>query len=295
MITGQTKVFFIIADPIDQVRAPEAFNAVFAQCSIDAVMVPLRVGADDLEVTLEELFKSPSTGGVALSIPHKPAACTIVDDCSLAARVAGAVNAVRKSTNGKLEGDLFDGLGFVRSLDRYSIRYAGKRVLLIGAGGAASAIGTALAAAKAAEIAFFDIDSGKAAQLAGSVTHHYGVRASVRTSNDPAGFDLVINASPLGLRSDDPLPVEVERIDASAQVCDILMKNQPTPFVRAAMARGLPAQPGFDMLILQTPLYLNFFGFPDAAAALEKSDDVVRKLLFPQELVGAGAMTGAAS
>jgi shikimate dehydrogenase len=284
MITGKTRVFFTIADPVEQVRAPEVFNTIFRQFSIDAVMVPLEVAAENLSATVHALFRSPSTEGIALSIPHKPAAAKIVDFCSAAAQTAGAVNAVRRTASGELEGDLFDGLGFVKSLERYAMPSQGKRVLLIGAGGAASAIATALGATGPSELAVFDPDMEKASRLTDSITSHYRVRTSVQTDNDPAGFDLVINASPLGLKPDDPLPVKVERLGASAQVCDILMKNQPTPFLRAAMERGIVAQPGFDMLILQTPLYLDFFGFPEAAAALRADDSAIRELLVPPEL-----------
>jgi shikimate dehydrogenase len=131
----------------------------------------------------------------------------------------------------------------------------------------------------------FDPDMTKAEQLAHSIEAQYGVHTTVQGTNDPAGFDLVINASPLGLNSDDPLPVPPDRLDRSAQVCDILMKNQPTPLLRAAMARGNAVQPGFDMLILQTPLFFDFFGFPEAGNMLRHDDSVVRKLLFPDEVL----------
>ena len=165
-ITGHTRIFYCIADPIDQVRAPEVFNEVFARHSVDAVMIPLRVPAAHLDATLSALFASPTVGGVSLSIPHKSAAADIVDHCSAAAIVANAVNAVRRGPDGALEGELFDGEGFTRSLDRAGIAYANRRVLVIGAGGAASAVATALAAAQVAEIALYDPDHAKAEQLA---------------------------------------------------------------------------------------------------------------------------------
>ncbi|HXZ08261.1 MAG TPA: shikimate dehydrogenase, partial [Paraburkholderia sp.] len=142
-ITGTTRVFYCIADPVDQVRAPEVFNAVFARHDIDAVMVPLRVSPAHLDATLRVLFESPSVGGVSLSIPHKAAAVASVDRCSPAAAAANAINAVRRNAAGELEGDLFDGIGFTRLLGRAGIAFAGRRVLMIGAGGAASAVSTA--------------------------------------------------------------------------------------------------------------------------------------------------------
>jgi shikimate dehydrogenase len=95
-ITGTTRMFYCIADPIDQVRAPEVFNAVFARHEVDAVMVPMRVAATHLAATLRSLLASPTVGGISLSIPHKAAAAATVDRCSAAALAANAVNAVRR-------------------------------------------------------------------------------------------------------------------------------------------------------------------------------------------------------
>ena len=96
---------------------------------------------------------------------------------------------------------------------------------------------------------------------------------------------MIVNASPLGLKPTDPLPVDVARIADHAAVCDILMKNQPTPLLRAARSRGLVAEPGFDMLILQTPFYLDFFGYPELAESVRADDSYLRELLVPAELL----------
>ncbi|KLU26607.1 shikimate dehydrogenase [Caballeronia mineralivorans PML1(12)] len=283
-ITGTTRVFYCIADPVDQVRAPEVFNEVFLRHEVDAVMVPLRVTAAHLAATLRNLLASPTVGGVSLSIPHKAAAAATVDRCSAAALAANAVNAVRRNTGGELEGDLFDGAGFIRSLDRAGLAYAGKRILMLGAGGAASAVATALAAAGVAELALFDPDLSKAQHLARVLRRDFGIAASDVPTNDPQGYDVIVNASPLGLKESDPLPVDVGAIREHAVVCDILMKNQPTPLLRAARARGLVAEPGFDMLIQQTPLYLEFFGYPELARAVRSDDAYLLDLITPAAL-----------
>lgn len=284
MITGKTGVFFMVADPIEQVRTPEIFNRILPLCEIDAVMVPLQVAPEDLEATVRAVFRSPSTRGMVLSIPHKSGAAALVDHCSKGAQVANAVNAIRRNAKGELEGELFDGLGFVKSMERYALEYRGKSVFLVGAGGAASAIAAALAEGGASRLALFDPDTAKARQLAQSIERQYDVGVSVKDSNDPAGFEVVINASPLGLKANDPLPVSPGRLDANAQVCDILMKNQPTPLLKAAMEQGKAVLPGFDMLILQTPLFFDFFGVKPAADMLRRDDSIVRDMLFPAEL-----------
>jgi shikimate dehydrogenase len=216
MITGKTDVFFMVADPIEQVRTPEIFNQVFPLCGVDAVMVPLHVTPENLESTVRSLFRSSTTRGMVLSIPHKSAAAAIVDRCSKGAQVAGAVNAIRRNDAGELEGELFDGLGFVKSMDRYAMEYRGKSALLVGAGGAASAIAAALAEGDVSHIGLFDPETAKAKQLAQSIERQYGVRVSVQQDNDPAGYDIVINASPLGLKTSDPLPVPPARLDPDA-------------------------------------------------------------------------------
>ncbi|MFJ4443284.1 shikimate dehydrogenase family protein [Pseudomonas sp. NPDC089422] len=284
MTTGSTRVFFMVADPIEQVRTPEIFNKVLPLCGIDAVMVPLQVAPENLVDTVRALFRSNTTAGMVLSIPHKTCAAGLVDKRSKIAATANAVNAIRRNADGTLEGALFDGLGFVKSLDRYRMPYEGKRVLIIGAGGAGSAIATSLAAGGPAQISVFDPDEAKARQVTDAIREHFAVPAVSSRSNDPAGFDLVINASPLGLKHDDPLPIPVGSLQPGTQVCDILMKNQPTPLLQASIKQGLQVQPGFDMLILQTPLFFEFFGLEHVANYLRSDDSAVREMLFPKEL-----------
>jgi shikimate dehydrogenase len=286
-VTGHTAVYFIIGDPITQVRAPETFNSLFAKLGIDAILVPLHVPAADLAVTVPVLLRLPNVRGLWVTIPHKTPMLQVIDHCSAVAQVAGAVNAVRRLADGSLEGDLFDGLGFLGGLNHDGIPCANKKVLILGAGGAAAAIATTLAlhpTQACASLALFDPTPGKAAALAAQITAASACPVLVANSNDPKGFDLVINASPLGLHAGDPLPCDMARMESHAAFADILMKNQPTPGLRAAMARGLKAQAGFEMLIQQTALYLDFFGYPQAAAHVRADTDFLRDVIYPAEL-----------
>ena len=95
------------------------------------------------------------------------------------------------------------------------------------------------------------------------------------------GYDLVVNATSLGLKPEDPLPVDVARMDGHAALFDILLRNQPTPLVRAARERGLNAQAGFEMLIQQMPHYLDFFGHKEAANVVRHNADFLRELIYP--------------
>ncbi|WP_137895813.1 shikimate dehydrogenase [Ramlibacter sp. 2FC] len=286
-ITGSTDVYLILGDPVAQVRAPESFNEIFARFGLDAVLVPVHIAPVDLAPFVKSAFRAPNIKGMWVTIPHKAPIMGVLDQCSEFGRVAGAVNAVRRNADGRLEGGLFDGEGFKASLAYFQIPFSGRRVLILGAGGASAAIGTSLALApegRAAEIAFYDPVPGKAAEVAARIAAATPCRVWAVDSNDPAGYDLVINGSPLGLKPGDPMPCDVARMAPQAALVDILMKNQPTPVVRAARARGLVAQPGFEMLIQQTHLYLEFMGFAEAARALREDADFIRERIYPPEL-----------
>lgn len=287
-VTGSTDVYLILGDPVEQVLAPESFNPIFAASGIDAVLVPAQVAPQHLDAFVKSAFLASNIKGMWLTIPHKSPAITLLDDCSALGRMAGAVNAIRRNADGSLEGGLFDGEGFVASLAYFETSHAGKRVLMLGAGGAAAAIGASLALPRsggaAAEIAFFDPTPGKAAEVAARIAAATPVHVHAVASNDPAGFDLVVNASPLGLKPTDPLPCDVSRLAAHTVLIDIVMKNQPSPVVQAARARGLNAQPGFEMLIHQTHLYLDFFGFAEAAHRVRLDATFLREKIYPAAL-----------
>jgi shikimate dehydrogenase len=268
-ITGTTRVFFILGDPVAQVRAPEVFNALFRKHGVDAVLVPIKIASADLEGFVRHVFHAENVAGLWVTIPHKAPMLRLLDRCDPVGRVAGAVNAVRRNPDGSLEGALFDGKGFVKALDGFGIDSRSQRILVIGAGGAGMAIAAALAQRGCAALALFDADPGRAAQVASHVGGAFDMPVSAAGSADPAGYDLVINATPLGLKPVDPLPIDVARLDRSAAVVDILMKNQPTPLLKACAARGIVAHPGYEMLLQQVPEYLGFFGLHALARAVE--------------------------
>ena len=130
---------------------------------------------------------------------------------------------------------------------------------------------------------------GKAQAVAGRIAaaaQAANTRVQAAGSSDPSGYDVVVNATPLGLQADDPLPCDVSRLAPHAAVVDILMKNQPTPLVRAVRARQLVAQPGFEMLIQQAPDYLEFFGYTQAAQAVRQDATFIREHLYPAAMAG---------
>ena len=290
-VTGNTDVYLILGDPVEQVRAPESFNLIFATLGINAVLVPVHVAPADVKAFVAAAFTGRNIKGIFLTIPHKSLVMDMLDHCGELATLAGAVNAICRDAQGRLVGDLFDGEGLVSSLNSFRIGYTRKRVLMLGAGGGSAAIAASLVstASKAslgapAEIALYDPTPGKASELANRLQGAGTSRVFAAACNDPAGFDVVINATPLGLNLTDAMPCDVERLSPEAAVVDILMKNQPTSLVRAARSRGIVAHPGFEMMIQQAHLYLDFFGLTDAAQAVARDAGFIRQHIYPQEM-----------
>ncbi len=266
MINGATQLIAHIGYPTEAFRAPMIYNPWFASKAINAVVVPMGVKAEDYTATFESIFRLTNLRGALITMPHKVATVPLVDSLSVSARIAGACNAVARLPDGSLAGDQFDGIGFVRAAQRKGLRLAGMRVLIAGCGGVGSPIAAALAAAGIAEIQLHDIDAPSCAQLAQRLREHYpNLRVSMG-SNDPDGFDLVCNATPLGMRDDDPLPFDISRLAPTTYVGEVVMKREITPLLAAARSRGCLFQVGTDMLFEMIPAYLEFFGYPAATA-----------------------------
>jgi shikimate dehydrogenase len=270
----------ILGDPVEQVRAPETFNHLFARHGVDAVLVPAQVSPHDFAAFVRQLFKARNIDGLMLTIPHKTAMVALLDRCDRLGSVAQAVNAARRNDDGSIEGALFDGIGFVKGLDHFGIVQAGARVLVVGVGGGGVAIAASLAERGVARLALFDVDAARCAGVVARLRAAWpAIDITAAASTDPAGFDVVINATPLGLKAGDPLPFDAARVDAGAVVVDILMKNQPAPLLRACRARGVTAHPGFEMLIQQAPEYLAFLGLSELARTVAQDSSELRRLM----------------
>jgi len=198
--------------------------------------------------------------GAIITMPHKRTTVGLLDECSPRVRVAGSCNAVVRRPDGTLLGDLFDGVGFVAALRRNGYPPDGARCLLIGAGGAGSAIAIALADAGVRELVIHDIVPDHTAVLLARLHRHHPRVAARSGPSDPAGFDLVVNASSAGMIAADGVPVDVSRLEATSFVAEVVMQPDVTPLLTAARARGCRTQPGIDMLFEQIPLYMEFFG-----------------------------------
>jgi shikimate dehydrogenase len=261
IIRGTTTLIAHIGDPIAPVKSPMIYNPWFAQAGIDAAVIPLGVRTGDYPAFLRSIFAVTNVRGALVTMPHKVTTVALVDDCSAAVRIAGSCNAVLKRPDGSLYGDLFDGAGFVGALHRAEFKVAGTRCLVVGAGGVGKAIAAALAGEAPAALRIYDINAASAQDLAHRLKEAYPSLDVAAGSNDPAGYGLVVNASPLGMNADDPLPVDPARLAPGTLVGDVVMKVTWTPLLRAARERGCRTQIGTEMLYEQIPIYLEFFGF----------------------------------
>ena len=274
MINGRTEVIAHLGYPTETFTAPMIYNPWFASRGINAVVVPMGVRAEDYGAFLRPLFRLSNIKGALVTMPHKLATVGLLDEAALAVQVAGACNAILCRPDGSLYGDLFDGIGFVRGAKRKGFDFTGADCLIVGAGGVGSAIAAAIAAEGPGSIALFDIHAAAAQRLAARLRRHFpGVTVGLR-DNDPAGYHLVANATPLGMAAGDPLPFDPARLDGAAFVGDVVLTAELSALLKAVARRGCRYQVGTDMLFEQIPAYLEFFGYgaatPDELRAVSQ-------------------------
>lgn len=266
MITGRGKVIAHVGYPTESFKAPMIYNPWFEAKGIDAVVVPIGLPAAEFAAVMPALLRVTTLHGALLTMPHKVSILALADEVTPTAQIAGAANALLKRPDGSVLVDMFDGTGFVRGVERKGKAIAGVRAIVSGSGGVGSAIAASLAAAGAARLMLFDRDPAVADALAGRLRRHYPALEVQTGSNDPAGFDLVVNATPLGMKPGDPMPFDIDRIAADSFVGEVVMKEEHTPLLRAALQKGCSVQVGTDMLFEMIPAYLEFFGFGTTTA-----------------------------
>ncbi|HRD77609.1 MAG TPA: shikimate dehydrogenase [Hyphomicrobiaceae bacterium] len=252
--------------PTTAFKAPMIYNPYFEAAGIDAVVVPMGCEAVDYPGFLRLVVRLTNFAGALITMPHKVTTVALLDEATTTVKVAGSCNAVRRGAGGRLIGDMFDGEGFVRGVARKGVRVGGASALVVGAGGVGAAIAASLAKAGVRRLALYDTSAASMGGLAGRLRAHYPAIELVVGSKDPAGFDVVVNATPLGMSERDPLPVDVDQLSPATFVGEVVMKQEITPLLAAARARGCAYQVGTDMLFEQIPAYLEFFGLPTTTA-----------------------------
>jgi shikimate dehydrogenase len=262
-VEGTTRVFGVIAHPVDHVRAPMVFNPRFAAVGLPHIMVPINAPPEKLERIINALRAMPNFGGLAVTIPHKMPLAELCDSLGTAALLTGAVNAVRFDDDGTMRGDNFDGAGFVAGAIGNGYGVANKVILLIGAGGAARAIAAALVDARIGKLTIANRSLGKAKELANllaSKTGFTNVHAVALADCDGGDADMIINSTSLGLKPDDALPLSLDAVRPDTVIADIIMVPAETKWLVAAQKAGLRVHHGRHMLDYQIDLIGKFIG-----------------------------------
>jgi len=254
MISGKTAIYGIFGHPVKHTFSPGMHNTAFKILRLDACYVPFDVAPSALGDAVKAV-RALGVRGLNITVPHKEQVIPYLDSLSEEARLVGAVNTI-EVLEGKLVGHNTDGRGFLRSLKQDArFTYKNKTFLIIGSGGAARAVGFSLAISGAAKLFLFDIDQRKAGSLAGDIRKRAGADARAISGKDLAeaarAADCIINATPLGLKSTDQLPIPRDLIQKRHLVCDLVYNPPKTPLLQLAKQKGARCLPGIGMLLYQ--------------------------------------------
>ncbi len=248
-LTGETRLHLIVGDPVGQTKSPTGLTAEFAARGVNAVCVAVHVTAADFDDFMRAAKHVLNIDGIVITVPHKFAALRHCDEISERSRCLGAVNVVHRLAGGRWRGDMTDGTAMVAALRRAGCEPRGRRALVIGAGGAGSAVALALVEAGVATLTVADTDEVRR----GGLIERLATPTATAGIADPAGFDIVVNATPAGMRPDDPMPVDAARLPPSSFVADLITRPVTTPLLEAARRRGCAVVTGTDMFALQAP------------------------------------------
>jgi shikimate dehydrogenase len=260
VIDGPTRLYGIVGDPIAQVKSPRLYSDIFAANGRDAVLIPIHIRSDQFEEAMPGVLAIANLDGLLVTIPFKMRVIPLLTRLLPMAAKVGAVNALRREADGTWSGDMFDGRGLVCGLRQRDVSLEGTSVTLVGAGGAGSAVGVAIADAGAARLRILDIEHARAAALVEKVAQHYPACHVDTGPPDWAKHQILINATPVGMRLGDGTPIELDRLKPDTLVVDIIVKPDMTPLIARAKQIGCRTLNGRVMLEGQVEEVLAFFG-----------------------------------
>lgn len=264
-IDGSTSVIPHLAYPSGHVRTPTYLNKLFTKNQRNAVLVPWQVRPEDLTWVVGSLRKSESVAGMVVTVPHKINAAAECDELVGNAKFLNVINVIKRTGDGRLIGEMFDGPGFVAGLKSNGHSVENRRVLVLGAGGAATGVAHALIAAGAAYVGIANRSAAKAETLAERLNDHFGRVVAGSEKADGARFHVIVNCTSLGMHKQDALPIDPNTLKSGSLVADIIMEPDVTPLLHAAAAKGLDTVKGVHMILGQLEL-LETFLFADTAA-----------------------------
>ena len=255
-INGATRVHLIVGDPIAQTKSPGGLTREFAARRVDAVCVPAQVRGEDFDAFMAAAKTVRNVDGIVVTVPHKFAAAAHCDELSERASFLSGINVMRRLANGRWVGDMTDGVALVAALRAHGFEPLGARAMVVGAGGAGSAVALALVESRASAVSICDVDTRRRDQL---IQRLGGRESHVQAAPpNPRGFTLVVNASPAGMRVGDPMPVDAARLDPQTCVADLITIPVVTPLLAGARARGCTTLTGEQMFQAQVKLLADF-------------------------------------
>lgn len=254
--TGTTALFPIVGDPVDQVKSPAAITAIFAARGENAICVPMQMTPADLPKLMASLHAVKNVGGLLVTVPHKRAALGVCIGATGRAKFIGAANVLRRHERGWF-GDNTDGAGYLDGMARHGFDVAGKRVLLAGCGGAGAAIALEILNRGAAHLAIHDLDIARRDGVIGKLAQRFPGRVTAGGA-DPTGFDLVANATPMGMKAGDPMPIESSALRPEQFVACVVTKPEVPPLIEAARRLGCQTMTGSDMFDAQAEKLADF-------------------------------------
>lgn len=260
-ISGRTTVVAIIGHPIRRVRSPTTVNAELAKRGIDAALVPADLDPSVVPSFLEMLRHRHNSPGCIVTVPHKSVCAGLVDELTERSRQLGAVNLIRRTAEGRLQGAMIDGEGFLSGLRGNGFDPKGKKAIVFGAGAVGRALLLSLMEAGASRVVYSDPDTSRLGELQ-RLAEAAGIadRLSIGLSRDLREFDLAVDASPVGMGADSRSPFDPTGLAADAMVADVVTDPVETPLLTAARSRGCRVQNGLAMSDAQLYTQLPFLG-----------------------------------
>ena len=259
---GTTKIYACLADPIDHVKAPTIFTSIFKEKNIDAVMVPIHIEKDNLKNVIASLKNIKNFQGMTVTIPHKTTIANLCDHLEQDAEFTESVNWIKFDKDRKLIGNNFDGQGFVAGFLSQNFLIKNKKVCIFGAGGAAVSIACSLAKQKIKSLRIINRNYDKALELINKIKiidKDLLVEVSKYKDNFLLNdYDIIINATSLGLHKDDKLPFDVSKTSPNAIIADIIMQPLETELLKQAKKLGRSVHYGKYMIDSQIDLVGNF-------------------------------------
>lgn len=261
-VNGKTRVYGIVGDPIEQVRSPEMVTWEMQKRDHNAVLIPMHIARDEFDTVMPQIMRMRNLDGLIFTIPFKAQAIALAKTLGPQASQIGAINALKKHSNGAWSGEIFDGIGCVEAFKQRGITLQDKRLQLIGLGGAGSAICVALAYEKPKLLRLFDINAQtteRMAKMVNTISPQTVVEVGLPLAE---GIDILLNASPVGMLNDARLPLAVQQFKKELIVFDAIVMPENTPLLTLAQDCGCQVVRGREMMLGQISKIVDYFFAP---------------------------------